>query len=129
MVFFFLFSCLLFSFDILGGKKEVVIAARSTGSVCLFSLPGLDLLAEVAAHIRWISQLLPCSGGFLSGSEDSFVHLWRLDTNEIRYVDSLQLENSIILSGAAINDAGNYLFTVYDRPQMYQVTVLPFSAD
>lgn len=84
---------------------------------------------EVAAHIRWIGQLLPCSGGFLSASEDSFVHLWRLDTNDIRYANSLQLDNSIILSGVAINDTGDYLFTVYDRPQMYHVAVRPLNAD
>ena len=83
----------------------------------------------MAAHIRWIGQLLPCSGGFLSASEDSFVHLWRLNTNDIHYISSLRLNDSVILSGAVINDDRDYLFTVYDRLQMYHVTVGSPDAD
>ena len=120
----------------------VVIAAYSTGSIRLYSLcEKVDLIAEIAAHIRWISQLLPCSdsGFFLSASEDSFIHLWQLERanatddddgkdakEDLRYVDSLQLEDHLLLSGAAINsNDGSYLFAVYDRPQLYHITVRP----
>lgn len=109
---------------------SVLIAAYSTGFIQLFSLPGMCLLVEKAAHIRWITQLLPISNGFVSAAEDSFIHLWQLedDTNGIKgidYVDSLRLMDCLIVGGVAVRaEGGQYLISVYDRPLLYDVSVV-----
>ena len=111
----------------------VLIAAYSTGLIQLFSLPGMCLLVEKAAHIRWITQLLPISNGFVSAAEDSFIHLWQLDddtddTNDIKdidYVDSLRLVDCLIIGAVTVRaEGGQYLISVYDRPLLYDVSVV-----
>lgn len=118
--------------------SSVLVAAYSNGTIRSYSLPSLEMLFETAAHIRWITQLLPVKGGFVSAAEDGFMHLWKLALEDggdegqgrvdAEYVDSLQLADGPITSGATmIYDDGEggtgVLATVYDRPQLYRLAV------
>lgn len=93
----------------------------------------MHCLAETAAHIRWIAQMVPVKGGFLSAAEDGFLHLWTLECGDeprcsIRYLDSLKTEDCLITGAAALTD-GDVLVTAYDRSELFWVTVSDESAD
>ena len=89
------------------------------------------MLMQVAAHIRWINQLIQLDGGFLSISDDSFAHLWKFchDGQSIDYVNSVQMKNCLLMNGAVLNSQNEaqpyhtFLLTVYDRPDMYILSI------
>lgn len=105
----------------------MVTAAFSTGHLRLFSLATAQLLVEVAAHLRWIGQLIDAGRGrFASAAEDGFVHLWRRAGETIEYADSIQLENGLLVGGVRLgaehDDRAAFVLAVYGRPELYVVT-------
>lgn len=87
----------------------------------------MDCLSETAAHIRWIAQILPIKGGFVSAAEDGFLHLWTLGKSndpswDLRYLTSYELNDCMITAAAPFTDMG-VLVTAYDRSQMFWLTI------
>jgi hypothetical protein len=106
----------------------VLIAAFSTGNIRAYLLPTMECLSEIAGHIRWITEIFPVRGGFVSAAEDGFLHLWILGKNndpswDIRYMASFELKDCMITAAAPFTDRG-VLVTAYDRPQLFWVTLV-----
>ena len=116
------------------------MTGHSNGIIRTYGLPGLDGMVEIAAHVRWITQMVPVKGGFVSAAEDGFLHLWRFFSADgtdqhgdgaarVRYVASLQLADGLMTSGigACHDDDGEggttLLATVYDQPQFFRLAV------
>jgi hypothetical protein len=105
-----------------------MIAAFSTGLIRAYMLPTMECLSEIAGHIRWITEIFPVKGGFVSAAEDGFLHLWILGKNndpswDIRYMTSFELKDCMITGAAPFTDKG-VLVTAYDRPQLFWVTLV-----
>lgn len=93
----------------------------------------MECLSEVAAHIRWITQILPIKGGFCSTGEDSFIHLWTIGksddpTWDIRYLASNELTDCMITAAAPYTDVG-ILVTAYDRSQILMLTISGYQGE
>ncbi|EFX88922.1 hypothetical protein DAPPUDRAFT_95702 [Daphnia pulex] len=102
--------------------------AFSTGLIRAYMLPTMECLSEIAGHIRWITEIFPVKGGFVSAAEDGFLHLWILGKNndpswDIRYMTSFELKDCMITGAAPFTDKG-VLVTAYDRPQLFWVTLV-----
>ena len=87
----------------------------------------MECLSEIAAHIRWITQMVPIRGGFVSASEDGYLHLWTLGkcndpSWDFRHMTSFELKDWIITAAAPISDLGVFV-TAYDRPFIFCVTI------
>ncbi|XP_057371463.1 uncharacterized protein LOC130692372 [Daphnia carinata] len=108
--------------------EHVLIAAFNTGFIRAYLLPTMECLSEVAAHIRWITQILPVRGGFISAAEDGFLHLWILGKSndpswDMRYMNSFEMKDCMITGAAPFIDRG-VLVTAYDRPQLFWLTLV-----
>lgn len=87
----------------------------------------MECLSETAAHIRWITQILPIRGGFVSASEDGYLHLWTIGrcndpSWDIRYLTSFELKDCMITAAVPFSDLG-LLVTAYDRPHIFWITL------
>lgn len=93
----------------------------------------MDVLADVAGHIRSISHLMATNEGLASVSEDGFVHLWKLsscDGGHLTHVDSIQLNDCLLMTASSVtaHDQNNrqtscetFLVAAYDRSELYHV--------
>jgi WD40 repeat protein len=76
--------------------KDFILGAYGSGHIRVFGIQTLSLICEIAAHARWITatDIAPDTGYFLSASEDSFVKIWQISTEDGRvshYLTSGQL--------------------------------------
>ncbi|XP_067129363.1 WD repeat-containing protein 54-like [Centruroides vittatus] len=96
--------------------KDLIFASYASGQLRIFSQSTGSLLAEVAAHARWITavDIAEDSGLALSVSEDSFVRIWQLqnDLNPIiSHRFSCRITDTQLCGGCFTDGSGKEFYT------------------
>uniref|UniRef100_UPI00358E0F00 WD repeat-containing protein 54 isoform X2 n=1 Tax=Myxine glutinosa TaxID=7769 RepID=UPI00358E0F00 len=99
--------------------RGIVAAAYGTGQIRVYDGTTGMLHADIDAHARWINSLdiAPATGLVLSGSEDSFVRIWkigetdRVDGTEVAHLHS-ECVQDVLVCGARFCDTRGDSFAV-----------------